>query len=501
MTANEYTGALPLVMILITLGCGAAILLVGLVSEKTARILFFLSALGPAALTPLLLRNVVTGRIPVLRFPQVLPPVGLSFRVDYLSVFMVALFCLYGVILFFYTQEYMKERPNRVRLWGAMSLTMGGCLGVVMAGDLFTLFLFFEFMSLVFFVLIANPQTKEAAAAATKFLFMTIIAGVALFLAVVLTYRQTETIALGQGGIFTAGAVPAGGAAFAGFMIAFGIKAAMFPLHLWMPDAYTFGPIPAAALSSGMLLKTGVYGITRIFYDIYGLELIKELHWNYVVLGLACITILYGSLNAVTQDDLHRRLAYSGIAQIGYILLGISLLTETAFIGNLYHIFAHAFMKGCLFLCAGAILIGTGKRKVSELGGIGLQMPLTMLAFTLAGVTSVGLPPFNIFVTKWYLGQGALEVGQPLFLVLLLVSSILNAAYYLPITITAFLGEKARGQHKVSRRVRIKEVPAALLVPVLLLACGSFAFNVLTPQNWPLELARLVAQAFFVTTP
>lgn len=501
MTANAVSvSSLPLIMILATLGCGAAGLLAGLVSEKAARFLFIASVVGPTALAPLLLREVSGGKTLVMELPRLLPPAGLSFRVDYLSLFMVLLFCLYGIILFVYTLEYMKERPDRIRFWGGMSLTLGGCLGVVMAGDLFTLFLFFEFMSVIFFTLIAHQQTLESSAAALKFLFMTIIAGVALFLALVVTYIQTGTVAFGQGGIFNAGAAPAA-IAFAGFMLAFGIKSAMFPLHLWMPDAYTVAPIPAAALSSGMLLKTGVYGIIRVFYDIYGLELMRELHWNYIILGLACVTILYGSLNAVAQDDLNRRLAYSGIAQIGYILLGISLLTENAFIGNIYHIFAHAFMKGCLFLCAGAILLGTGKRKVSELSGIGMQMPLTMFAFTIAAVTAVGLPPFNVFVTKWYLGQGALDFEQPLFLVLLLVSSILNAAYYLPISISAFLGDKARGQHKVSRKVRIKEASPVLLVPIFLLAFGCIAFTVVAPHNWPLELARLAAQAIFATTP
>jgi multicomponent Na+:H+ antiporter subunit D len=487
-------------MILIPLGCGLAALAAGLVSEKAARLLFMASVLGPAAAAPLLLKEMAGGKTLVLKFAQLLPPGGLSFRVDHLSLFMVLLFCLYGLIVFVYALEFMKDRPGRIRFWGGMSLTLAGCLGVVMAGDLFTLFLFFEFMSVIFFILIAHQKTPEASAAAMKFLFMTIIAGVALFLGCVLTYLQAGTVCFGQGGVFPAGVVPAF-AAFVAFMVAFGIKSAMFPMHLWMPDAYTFAPIPAAALSSGMLLKTGVYGFIRVLYDLYGLKLVSELHWNNLLLGLACVTILYGSLNAVVQDNLNRRLAYSGIAQIGYILLGISLLTENGFIGNLYHVFAHALMKGCLFLCAGAVLVGTGKQKVSELGGVGLRMPLTMLAFTVASVTAVGLPPFNVFVTKWYLGQGALDFGQPLFLVLLLVSSMLNAAYYLPIVISAFLGEKALRQHTIGRQVRIKEASPVLLIPILLLAFGSIAFTVVAPHNWPLELARAAAQAFFAATP
>lgn len=495
MTPNEFTAsAVPLLMILVALGGGAAILLLGQLSEKAARVLFLATALGPAALSILLLRDLIAGMVPAIHFAGVLTPAGLSFRVDHLSLFMVLLFALYGLLLFIFVPAYDPGNTRRIRLWGGLSLTMGGALGVVMAGDLFTFFLFFEFMSLMFFILIANPQTEKSTNAATKFLFMTIIAGVALFLALAITYVQAGTVALGRGPLFAAGTLPAC-AAFAGFMIAFGIKSAVFPLHLWMPDAYTFGPVPAAALSSGMLLKTGVYGMIRIFHDIYGPGLIREQQWNLLLILVACVTILYGSLNALTQDDLLRRLAYSGIAQIGYVLLGISLLTESALIGSIYHIFAHAFMKGCLFLCAGAIINATGKRKVSELGGIGLQMPLTMFAFTVAGLTAVGVPPLNVFVTKWFLGQAALEMGRPLLLVLLLVSSMLNAAYYLPISIAAFLGQSARTQRRTGLRLRIKEASPTLLIPILMLAFGNFAFTAIAPQNWPLELARLAAHA------
>lgn len=500
MPAQELTtSAIPLLMVLIPLACGGAIFLAGLVSEKAVRRLFAVSAAGPLALLPFLMAPVLRGEVLVLSFPTLLPPGGLGFRVDLLSAFMAALYCVFGAILFAYTLEYMKDREKRHRFWGAFALILGGCLGVALAGNLLTFFLFFEFMSVILFILIAHNQTAETQAATMKFLYMTVLAGVALFVGVVLTYLQAGSLEFGQGGIFPPGTVPAL-AGFAGFLVAFGIKSAMFPLHLWMPDAYTVAPIPAAALSSGMLLKTGAYGFIRIIYDIYGLETVRQLHWNEFILGLAVISILYGSLNALSQDDLNRRLAYSGIAQIGYITLGIALLNEAAFIGNIYHIFAHAFMKGCLFLCAGAILQLTGKRRISELGGLGLQMPFTMLAFTIAALTAVGLPPFNVFVVKWHLGLAALEVGQPLYLVLLLASSMLNAAYYLPISITAFLGKGAIEQHAISRAVRIKAASPKLLAPMYLLMIGCFFFT-LAPANWPLDLARRIAHVFFAASP
>ena len=246
----------------------------------------------------------------VLEFKNCCRP-GLEFRVDYLGLFMVLLFCLYGVILFVYTLGFMSGRPQRIRFWGVTALTFAGCLGVVMAGDLLSLFLFFEFMSVMFFVMLTQQQTPEAIAASTKFLFMTIIAGVGLFLGMVVTYLQTGTLAFGQGGVFPGGTVPAV-ITFIGFLTAFGIKASMFPLHLWMPDAYTAAPVPAAALSSGMLLKTGVYGLIRVFYDLYGIELVREAHFHTVLLILACITILR-LIMSQQGVNLNRRLASPGL--------------------------------------------------------------------------------------------------------------------------------------------------------------------------------------------
>lgn len=494
--ANSY---LPLAIVMVPLLCGVAVILTGLYARGAARKLFLASAAAPAILSMFLLRPVLEGKTLILYIPALLPPVGLSFRVDYLSLFMILLFSVFGLILFIYSYSYMEGSPNHIRFLGIMSLVLAGSLGVVTAGDLFTFFLFFEFMSVAFFILLGHRQTPESASAALKFLFMTILAGVGLFLGLTITYLHTGNVAFGQGGVFPAGTTPAL-AAFIGFILAFGIKSAVFPLHLWMPDAYTHSPVPAAAISSGVLLKTGVYGIIRIFYDIFGLELTSALNFNTVVLVLGCITILYGSLNAIAQDDLNRRLAYSGIAQIGYILIGISLLTPNAFIGNVYHIFAHAFMKGCLFLCAGAIIKATGKRKISELGGVGIQMPLTMLAFTIAAITAVGMPPFNVFITKWYLGQGALETGLPLLVLLLLFSSILNAAYYLPISYKAFLGRDALSSYKEKRRELMGEVSPALLAPIFILALACILFNVM-PGNWPLELAKTVAGVIFNATP
>jgi multicomponent Na+:H+ antiporter subunit D len=431
---------------------------------------------------------------------DVLPPLGLLFRVDILGQYMSLMFSFFAIILVLYAIGYMKGDPIPQRFFGFLMFVYAGSLGVVLAGDLFSLFLFFEFMSLMYFVLIVHRPSPPAVAAGLKFLFMTILAGVSLFLAVIIIYRETGSLALDTTGLVS-GVSTFSLLAFAGFMIAFGTKAAMFPLHFWMPDAYTYAPIPAAAISSVIMLKTGIYGLIRVFYSVFGLEFMKAVNWDGIIIIIAAFTIVFGSTIAIAQDDLIRRLAYSGIAQVGYIILGIAILTPNALIGAAFHITAHAFMKGCMFLCAGAIIMATGNRSISKMKGIGYQLPVTMLAFTVAAITAVGMPPFNIFVTKWHLSLGALEINQPYLIIILLISSLLNAAYYLPIAYHAFLGQEGdsqgeHGHHREFVRSKFREPNAIMLVPIILLAIGCLVFG-LPAQNWPLEVVRAVAAMLY----
>lgn len=448
-----------------------------------------------ATLTPLLLiayiYPLIAGGSYLYLHLNILPPAGMEFRVDLLSIYMSMLFGFFGLVLSIYALGYYRDKEEGRVFFYFLLPAIAGCFGVVLSGNFFTLFLFFEFMSLTFFPLVAYNSTPQAHAAGLKFFFMTIISGVSLFWAIVIVYTTVGSVSFGSGGLISA-VSPLLMIAFLCFIISFGIKAAMIPLHFWMPDAYAAASAPAAALSSAMMLKTGVYGMIRVFHDIYGIDLIRELGLNNIILIFAIISILYGSICAFAQDNLNRRLAYSGIAQVGYMLLGIALLTEQAFVGSIYHIMAHAFMKACMFLCAGVIYVNTGKQKISEMKGIGLQMPVTMLAFTIASVSAVGIPPLNVFVVKWHLGLGAYEAGLPILIVLLLLSSLLNASYYFPISVNAFLGCRELGNIE---RQRLRLQPLRM-VPVIILTLGAAAFT-LAPTNWPLNLARAIAQQYF----
>jgi len=444
----------------------------------------------PLLLIALIYRQVMDGHYIYLHL-NILPPMGMVFRIDMLSLFVTLVFAFFSIIFTVYSIGYYHRRKEGRKFFYFLMAVIAGCLGVAMSGNMFTFFMFFEFMSVLFVPMVAYKSTPEGHAAGLKFFYMTIIAGVSLFWAVAITYSATGDLSFGQGGLIKT-ATPLLTVAFFCYLISFGIKASMIPLHFWMPDAYAAAPTPAAALSSSMMLKTGVLGLIRVFHDLYGLDFLREAGWNNILLVLAVISMLYGSLCAIAQDNLNRRLAYSGIAQVGYILLGLSLLTSQAFVGSLYHIMAHAFMKGCMFLCAGVIFVNTGKQKISEMRGVGFQMPVTMIAFTIAAVSSVGIPPFNVFVSKWHLGYGALQAGMPALILLLLLSSILNASYYFPISINAFLG--CRELANIERQ-RLRVQPLRM-IPVILLALGAAAFTV-APSNWPLNLARAIARIYF----
>ncbi len=460
--------------------------------EKLKQAAPWLTVLSLAAGIYLLLplaSPVLAGAVFTVRY-DVLPPFFLTFRADTLSLGLALLFQFLGLILAVYTSAYPlgQARPR----FNAVYLFVLACsVGVVLAGDLISLFLFFEAMSLSAFILFIHNRDKASIAATFKFLYMTVGGSVLYFIALGAVFFQAGSVAWQNGGFMPAG--PYTWLAFTGFAVAFGMKAAMFPLHLWMADAYGTAPVPAVTLSSMVMLKTGAYGLIRVYYNVLGTDMLKSHGWQEAILVLSVISVLYGSTCAFAERDLMRRLAFSGVAQLGYILLGASLLTPDALAGGIYHIMAHAMMKGALLLCAGAILVKTGKRNIVDLAGIGWQMPLTMICFSLAALTAVGLPPMNIFISKWYLSLGILAADRPLLIVLLLVSSMLNAAYYLPISFMAFFGERNRDLHATLSFDRLPWAMSAGIV-VLVICCLAFSLG---SVNVPLLWARTAAARLF----
>ena len=487
---------LPVFMVLFPMFMSVVIFWVSRYSERWRNGL----AVGTTVVTFLsvvaLYRPMVAGEVIAYNIFDILPGLGLSVRVDILSFCLALISSLVWMLVSIYSIDYMSHEHGTDRYYPIFTFVLGSCLGIFVAGDFFTLFVFFELMSLLSYVLVIHEETKEALRAGYKYLIMTIIGGLALFFAIVIVFELAGTVSLNEG---TLVAVPGTMAflAFINFLIGFGMKAGMFPLHVWLPDAHPVAPSPASALLSGIMLKTGAYGLLRVIYTVFNIPLIQEARWDIIVIVLAVITILLGSAVALTQEDLKRRLAYSSVGQMGYIVLGMVIFTERALIGDIFHIFSHALMKSTLFLAAGAIIWKTGLRNINDLHGIGKKMPFTMGAFTLAAMAMIGIPPLNGFLSKLNLGLGALEAGAPIYVFVLLVSSLLNGLYYLPIIIAAFFGEKHDDEEGHASEVfKMDEATRGMVIPLCLLALFCLVFG-LMPGNIFFELSQQAAAFLF----
>lgn len=424
-----------------------------------------------------------------LAFPGVLPPFGISFRVDILSFILALIAAVVWFLASVYAKAYMDHEGGGNRFYPFLLLSLGGCLGVFLTGDFFSLFVFFELMSLASYVLVIHEESEAAMAAGYKYLILTLIGGLALFFGIVIAFEVAGTVDIASGFLFFE-ADRLAFIAFLAFLVGFGMKMGIFPMHVWLPDAHPVAPSPASALLSGVMLKTGAYGLIRVIYNVYGPELIKAAGWDTILLVLAAITIFLGSAVAIAQTDIKRRLAYSSIGQMGYILLGLALLTENGLVGTIFHIFSHALMKSTLFLAAGAIIYKTGKRKISDLGGIGYQMPVTLICFTVASLAMIGIPPLNGFISKLVLSMGALDAGKPAFVFLLILSSLMNGIYYLPIIISAFFGVE---REKRTWGRPFAELKLSMWIPIALLALGCLVFGLL-PINAPLAWSESAAK-------
>ena len=416
----------------------------------------------------------------------------------------------------FYGIEYLSHTHghNRYNIFSLLSL--GGMLGVVFTGTLFSLYIFFELLSIASAVLVFHEETEEAMRAGFKYLFMGIGGGLILLFSVIVTYQIIGDGDLSQMGIGLAGH-PLLPYIFWGYLIGFGIKAGMFPVHIWLPAAHPVAPASASALLSGVMIKAGAYCIFRTCYNLIGIHGLFPDHSTMILILfiLALITIFLGSAVAITQTEIKRMLAYSSISQIGYIILGITLFTGKGLTGGMMHIFGHAMMKASLFMCAGAFIHQTGLRQIKDLKGIGRRMPLTTAVFTIGGLSMIGLPPFVGFVSKWYLALGSFEAVNAgyywsgwgvIALVTLLVSSMMNLIYYGPIIIGAWFspmpGEAPRseahghGEHEAAPVVVKNDDPNFwMMFPMLLLALGVLYFGIFT--SFPLGIAKAISLAFF----
>ncbi|MFB6304996.1 MAG: proton-conducting transporter membrane subunit [Haloferacaceae archaeon] len=406
-----------------------------------------LAAAGALAVVVSMLPPVLGGTILVSSFGTLVAGVELSLRADPLGMLFASVASLLWLITSFYSIGYMRglDEHSQTRYFAAFAASVGAALGVALAANLVTLFVFYELLTVATYPLVAHDETAEARAAGRKYLAYTFGGGVAVLAGTVLVQVLAGTTAFAAGGIAAlAGSDPLLARAAFGLLVAgFGVKAALMPLHSWLPDAMV-APTPVSGLLHAVaVVKSGVFGIARVVLDVFGPELTDALGLGLPLAAVAAFTLLAASLIALRQDNLKRRLAYSTVSQLSYIVLGIAVLHPQSIVGGLLHIPAHAFMKLTLFFTAGAIHVETHTDDISRMAGIGKRMPITMAAFGVAAAGMAGIPLVAGFVSKWYLLLGSVGAGQAVFAVALLVSGVLNIAYFWPVFYQAFFQSEA----------------------------------------------------------
>ncbi len=418
-------------------------------------------------------------------------------RGDALACLFAGLSALLWLFTTIYAIGYLEGAPNRSRFFGFFSLCVASTMGIALAGNLLTFLLFYELLTLSTYPLVVHRGTEKALAAGRTYLRYTITGGAALLLGIAVLYSFAGDVEFKETGSLRAVAEsqwPLLRVAF-GLMIAgLGVKAALVPLHGWLPQAMV-APAPVSALLHAVaVVKAGAFGIVRVVYDVYGIEFARELALLVPLTIAASVTIVWGSLRATQQTDLKRRLAFSTVSQVSYIALGVSLFGPLGTIGGLVHLLHQGIMKVTLFYCAGNYAETLGVHDIRELDGAGRRMPLTSAAFTIGAVGMIGVPPLAGFVSKWYLGLGALEAGHPWVLAVLIASSVLNAAYFLPIVHRLWFrnasapwpDERSFGRFETSLWFLIPTLATAALT----VGAGLFAGMPFSPLQWAMLITR-----------
>jgi len=392
-----------------------------------------------------LLPSVLAGEHLAIRIAEPIPGLPIALRSEPLGVLFGLTASFLWLVTTVYSIGYLRVHgeSHQSRFFAFFAIAIASTMGVAFSENLLTLFLFYELLTLSTYPLVTHAGTVEARQAGRTYLGILLATSVGFFLvAIVWTWLIAGTVDFRAGGILTGTASPTViGLLYALFVFGIG-KAALMPFHRWLPAAMV-APTPVSALLHAVaVVKVGVFAILKVTIYIFGLDLVHTNRASSWLLWVVAGTILIASLIALQQDNLKRRLAYSTISHLSYVILGALLANTAGIIGGAMHIATHAFGKITLFFCAGAILVSTHKTRVSEMSGLGRRMPFTMAAFLIASISIAGLPPLGGVWSKWYLAVGSLDAGYSILLGVLMLSTILNIAYLLPIPVRAFFGKE-----------------------------------------------------------
>lgn len=373
-------------------------------------------------------------------------PWGIELKVDSLGAFFLLLVTGVSLPVVLYAKGNLSKEvgsKERVARFYVFLLLLGGALvGMAVTNDIFNVYVLVEVATLSCCALVSSRNHPKAAESAFKYLILATLGSTFILCGIGFIYMLTghlnmgfahqELVRVWQNSTHVIWV------AMSFALIGFGVKSALFPLHVWLPDAHSSAPTPASAILSGLAVKGYIICFIKFMYSVFGQNMMIQFNIHRILVLAGMIAIIAGSIYAITQNEIKRRLAYSTVAQVGYIFMGLGLMNTTGLTGTLFYLASHAVIKSSLFLAAGAMLAATGKKKISDLAGIGRKMPITMAVFTIASLGLIGIPLFSGFIGKWYLLRGSFESGNILSIIVIIVGSVLCAAYLLPIIRIAY---------------------------------------------------------------
>jgi len=414
------------------------------------------------------------------------PPWGIEYRVDELSALVALIVAAIAAVVMLYARRSVNsevDERNRTGFYAAYMLALAGLLGITVTGDVFNVFVFLEISSLSSYILISQHRDRRALLAAFQYLVMGTIGATFLLIGIGLLYAMTGTLnmsdlAVRLNGVEETRTVYTG---FAFIVVGAGIKLAMFPLHWWLPNAYAYAPSVVGAFLAATATKVAVYVLLRFVFTVFGVEFsFRSDFFHYAVVILAATAIIVASVMAILQTNAKRLLAYSSVAQIGYMLLGIAMLSTLGLTATNLHLFNHALMKGALFLALGCVALRIGVTDIVGFKGLGKRMPLTMAAFVIGGLSLIGIPGTVGFISKWYLVLAAFELGWWPLIVVILLGSLLAVIYVWKIVEAAYFQESAYPGRC--------EAPLSMLIPTMVLTLANIWFGLDT--RLPVTLAN-----------
>lgn len=404
------------------------------------------------------------------------PPWGIQYRIDHLGAFMALLVSFISLLVAIYSKRSVqKELPEKeVYFYSVFLLLVTGLLGIVVTGDLFNLYVFLEISSLTAYALISIGE-KRALFSAFRYVIMGTIGACFYLLGVGYLYAATGSLNMMDlaqilPNLFHSKTVLV---AFSFFLVGTGIKMALFPLHVWLPDSYTYAPSTVSAFVAPLMTKVGVYIMIKIMYVVFGRSFSIELvHAGSILSWIAAIGVIAGCILALAQSDIKRMLSYIIVAEVGYIALGVGMANRNGLIGAILHILNDAFMMACLFLVVGAIMYKTGTRNIHQFKHFNKKMPFTMGAFTISALSMIGVPPTCGFFSKWYLILGALDAGNFIFVAVILIIGLFNAILFFRVIENIYFKHSSSHDGRIDEIISRDEAPLTMLIPILIMASG-----------------------------